>query len=247
MNEDQEPSVDAKPMCLPATPWGPWSGLSGGIAVAAASLLAVVIGVFAQGFIAGETGRGAGWAPMLLLQITMAGGAVWLAGWFGGRRRQVLAFNGPIPSANAFVVMLLVLLAFTVPYTFAIYMVRPDVLVADNRQFVGLMRSGEWLVYALIIGVGAPLSEELLFRGFMLPALAKGRIGFTGAALVTTVLWTALHFSYSVFGLIEIFMIGLILSWALWRTGSLWAPLALHAINNGALAFAMKFQLLPWT
>ena len=57
----------------------------------------------------------------------------------------------------------------------------------------------------------------------------------------------ALHYTYSIFGLIEIFVIGLILSWALWRTGSLWAPMALHAINNGALVIAMKFHLLPWT
>ena len=53
----------------------------------------------------------------------------------------------------------------------------PHDMYADLRPFVRLF--GEhWLLALLVVGVGAPLSEELLFRGFLLSALARSRLGF---------------------------------------------------------------------
>jgi membrane protease YdiL (CAAX protease family) len=96
-----------------------------------------------------------------------------------------------------------------------------------------------WLVGLAVI-VGAPLAEELLFRGFLLPALTKTRRGFWGAAVVTTIGWTALHF-YSIAGLIEVFMIGVYFAWLVRRYGTLWLPMALHALYNG-----LQFAVLAW-
>ena len=42
----------------------------------------------------------------------------------------------------------------------------------------GFMTGPDWLLALLVIGVGAPLSEELLFRGFLQSALAQSRLGF---------------------------------------------------------------------
>jgi uncharacterized protein len=235
MNYDQRPLAPEQLAYEPHTPWGPWSGLLGGV------------GATIHNFGDQQAMAAQGWLVMIAFQAVMTACAWWLAGWFGGIRTRVLSLAGTWPSMKDMAVILAVFLSFTVPYTWAIYIFRPDVLIADNAMFASLMRSAEWPVYAFIIAVGAPVSEEFLFRGFMLPALAKSRIGFIGATVVTTLLWMSLHFNYSIFGLIEIFVIGLLLSWALRKTGSLWAPIALHAINNGALAFAMKYQLLPWT
>ena len=46
-------------------------------------------------------------------------------------------------------------------------------MYADLRPFVQLFATSDWLLALLVIGVGAPLSEELLFRGFLLSALAQ--------------------------------------------------------------------------
>ena len=96
----------------------------------------------------------------------------------------------------------------------------------------------------LAIVVGAPLSEELLFRGFLLSALAQSRLGYFGAALLTTLGWTVLHAGYSGLGLIEVFLAGLLFSWLLWRTGNLWVPIACHAFYNGIVLFAIVAVLL---
>ncbi len=247
MNDDQRLQPPMRGAYVARTSWGPVGGLLAGFAITLGAFAAIVGATIVVGALTGDAVRIPNWGSMVLLQVVMALGALWLAGWFGGVRAHVLALGRPMPRVGALLPLLAVFLAFAIPYTAAVYWLRPDVLFADNQAFSIMMQLPEWPIYAGIIAIGAPVSEELLFRGFMLPALSKSRLGFAGAALVTTLLWMALHYTYSIFGLIEIFAIGLILSWALWRTGSLWAPMALHAINNGALVIAMKFHLLPWT
>ena len=52
-------------------------------------------------------------------------------------------------------------------------------MYADLRPFVRLFGE-QWVLALLVVGIGAPLSEELLFRGFLLSALARSRLGFAG-------------------------------------------------------------------
>ena len=48
-----------------------------------------------------------------------------------------------------------------------------------------------WLAFPACIG--APLAEELVFRGQLFAALARSRAGFSGATLITSALWSLLH------------------------------------------------------
>ena len=123
----------------------------------------------------------------------------------------------------------------------------PTTVVQDLRPFQMLLNSGARPLVLLIICVGAPVSEELLFRGFLFSGLAKTRLGFIGTALVTTILWTGLHAGYSVFGLVEVLSIGLYLSWLLVRTGSLWVTIFCHAAYNTVVAAVLLFVALPAT
>jgi membrane protease YdiL (CAAX protease family) len=75
--------------------------------------------------------------------------------------------------------------------------------------------------------------------------LAKSRLGLAGTGVLTAVLWTALHFGYSVFGLIEVLAIGLYFSWLLVRTGSVWVTIFCHAIYNTTVGLALYFVTLP--
>jgi hypothetical protein len=119
-----------------------------------------------------------------------------------------------------------------------------DVLT-DLRPFVNLIRGPDWALTAAVVGIGAPLSEELLFRGFLLSALARTGLGFWGAALISTALWTGLHIGYSLVGIIEVFILGMFFSWLLWRTGSLRVPIFCHAAYNSLIMLALRFVELP--
>jgi uncharacterized protein len=124
-------------------------------------------------------------------------------------------------------------------YTAIVYTAGFTDLVTDLKPFIQLLNSPAWLPAILAVAIGAPLSEELLFRGFLLPSLAQSRLRFRGAALLTTLAWTGLHAGYSAAGMVEVFLVGLYLSWLLWRTGSLYVPLACHAAINSVVVTAL--------
>ena len=101
-----------------------------------------------------------------------------------------------------------------------------------TNLFLEIFRSGG-LNLALLLAVAvifAPLMEEVLFRGLLFPALRR-RFSFTVAALHTTLLFTALHFTQTGSywpAMVGIFLCGACLAWLRERTGSLWPPVVFH-------------------
>jgi hypothetical protein len=84
--------------------------------------------------------------------------------------------------------------------------------------------------FVLTVTIAAPLGEELFFRGFAFPALAKAW-GVVAAMVVTGVLFSALHLD--AVGFLGLMEIGILLAALRWWTGSLWASILGHAVNNG--------------
>lgn len=74
----------------------------------------------------------------------------------------------------------------------------------------------------------APLLEEMVFRGFLLPATARWT-GPLGAVLLTAALFGLLHGGFYAG---PIFALGALLGWAYWRTGRLWVAVGLHSAHN---------------
>lgn len=166
------------------------------------------------------------------------------AGFFAESRRETLALRPP-ERPSIYVTAMLLIVPAVAAYTLLVWFISPADLVRDLGSLMPIIRSDSLWLALLTIGVGAPLSEELLFRGFLLPALSRSRLGFVGAAVLTTAAWTALHFTYSIFGLIEVFLIGLYFSWLLWRTGSLWVPIVCHAAYNTIVMLGLRFLPIP--
>jgi membrane protease YdiL (CAAX protease family) len=77
--------------------------------------------------------------------------------------------------------------------------------------------------------VAAPLGEEIVFRGFLYRGWARSPRAVVPAVAVISAL---LHVHYDWFSILEIFLVGLVLGWARWRSGSTILTFALHAFNN---------------
>jgi uncharacterized protein len=102
-----------------------------------------------------------------------------------------------------------------------------------EEAMAGLAKSpSAYLMVLPSVILGAPLAEELIFRGQIFTALSQTRIGFIGATLLTSVAWSLLHYSgnWVLVGLI--FLMGLVLGWLLYRFGSLWVTMICHAVWN---------------
>lgn len=108
-------------------------------------------------------------------------------------------------------------------------------LTQEARSFAAGLNSPLWWGTVLAIGVLAPVSEELLARGFLLTALSNSRLGVAGGGLISNVLWTSLHFQYSWGSLLTVFCGGLALTWLVWRTGSLRAAIVAHMVVNATV------------
>lgn len=87
----------------------------------------------------------------------------------------------------------------------------------------------------------APLMEELFFRGFLYPVLARG-IGFTAAIFITGFAFALLHGSQLMFSwgpVLVIFLVGTVLTMVRAYRDSVAAGLLVHVAYNGTLSVLM--------
>jgi membrane protease YdiL (CAAX protease family) len=227
------------PAYVPRTNWGPWLGILATLAVAGIAVLAA--GLFAT---LRPAEPGLEMAIMAVWQALVVLFTLVLAALSGGPR-NVLALGRPRGSPGVYLAAVILLMLLNAAVSVVQYFTFPQHMYTDLRPFVGFMTGPNWLLALLVIGVGAPLSEELLFRGFLQSALAGSRLGFLGASVISTALWTALHASYTVFGIAQVFLIGLFFCWLLWRTGSLWVAIFCHALYNSLVVIVLRYVPLP--
>lgn len=235
---------DPTPMTYrPETPWrsGPAVGL-----VLVASLAPMLVGLLAlaledTGLVGAEGTAQPGGIPSLaspsILAQMIVGqllslAIVWAAAGWKGARSETLRLAPPqtgwLPSAG-YGVLLIVLIG---PIEILLYRLAGTELFTDGRWLLDGLKSPYWWAVVLAAVVLAPLWEEITFRGFLLSALAKSRLGFWPAAVLSAGLWTLLHFGYSWPGLVSVFLAGIGMSWIMLRTGSMRAVVVAHAVIN---------------
>ena len=84
------------------------------------------------------------------------------------------------------------------------------------------------LITGIVTLVGAPISEEMFFRGLLLSGFS--RWGAIVAAIISGFLFSLVHFDPGSF--IPFVGIALGLGWLYWRRGSLWDSIAFHFLFN---------------
>lgn len=228
-----------KPAYVARTPWGPWLGTLAtlavvGVAIVAAGVLAGLRPGGLQSLELAVLGVWQGLVVLLTFALAVLSGA-----------RDVLALDRPRGAPGVYLAAVILLFVLNAAVSVVQYFSFPEHMYTDLRPFVGFVTGPDWLLALLVIGVGAPLSEELLFRGFLQSALAQSRLGFVGASLISTAMWTALHASYTPFGIAQVFLIGLFFCWLLWRTGSLWVAIFCHALYNSLVVVVLRYVPLP--
>lgn len=84
----------------------------------------------------------------------------------------------------------------------------------------------------LTLGILAPLAEEVVFRGAILRSLLGTRHSPFAAIAISALLFAVAHLNPAQFP--HAFVIGLLLGWMYWRTGSILPGMAYHWANNSA-------------
>ncbi|MBI4081438.1 MAG: CPBP family intramembrane metalloprotease [Candidatus Lambdaproteobacteria bacterium] len=174
--------------------------------------------------------------PVVLACSHTAG---WLGVWWLVTRRHrqpFLAALGlaPRPEPRALVRALLAGMALQVAVVLLATLAPPP---PDFRSPIELfLKAGSWALAVLFVAaiLLAPLLEEVLFRGLLLPTLRK-RLAFIPAALVVSVLFAAAHTAQTGTywpALLGIGLCGFALAWLRERSRTLWPAIAFHAGFN---------------
>ena len=111
----------------------------------------------------------------------------------------------------------------------------PDV----NSQLMGEIMSNRWGY--LSICIFAPLVEELVFRGAILRALLQGMGRHWVAIVMSALLFALIHMNPA--QMPHAFLVGMLLGWIYWRTGSILPTILFHWVNNST-AYVV-YNLLP--
>lgn len=92
----------------------------------------------------------------------------------------------------------------------------------------------------VIVGLGPAIGEEVIFRGVIGRGLIARR-GVVGGVLLTSVLFAIAHLSPA--HAVATLPIAIFLHIAYLATGSIWAPIYVHFLNNALSVTMMKFGL----
>jgi len=132
----------------------------------------------------------------------------------------------------------------------------PESLVEGLREVLMLGKEPAplWTVW-LVLAITPALCEETLFRGLILSGLR--RFGPWVAIGISALLFGLAH--ASIYRLLPTFVLGLVLGYVAWRSGSIYCSMIIHALNNGLIAtlarddsFAARLhwddmQFVPWS
>jgi membrane protease YdiL (CAAX protease family) len=237
-SQPPRPGSSTAPAPTGAVAWSPWTApLALLVWFGATLVLSLVIALVAaaMGYPLDDPPAGVNIAGTFAQDLAMIGAVLLFAFMaarpraldFGLVRTQIgAAIGGMIAIWIGFIV-------FSVVWKTAISLNDPQTL-PDQLGIEGSTLN--LVLVVIIITVLAPVSEELLFRGYMFRALRNWR-GFLPAAIITGLVFGAVHIGSSPLGFalpLAAFGFGLCLLYQ--RTGSLYPCIALHALNN---AFAL--------
>ena len=113
----------------------------------------------------------------------------------------------------------------------------------DNNTVQG----ARLLVVFITLVIIPPITEEIVFRGFLYNSLKKVTMKRV-AVVITSILFAAAHLEFfgenplNFIAAIDTFVLSLFLIWVYEKTENLWAPIMLHALKN-AIAFVVLFLI----
>ncbi len=240
------PGADAEG--LPAwPPWAPVVAFLGAIMVALVVSVLIVVFLEAAGTdvepdtppsgvtIGATIAQGLGFIGFAVLLARVTSGVASPRA-FGFRRTRLW------PAAGWTLLAWVAFLAFSGAWAAALGITESD----DLPQELGADESTAALVAViLMVTLLAPVAEELFFRGFLFTALRRW-IGLVPGALITGVVFGGIHAGGTdAKFLVPLMVLGAILCFLYWKTSSLLAPMALHAVNN-SIALGVALDWPAW-
>jgi membrane protease YdiL (CAAX protease family) len=93
------------------------------------------------------------------------------------------------------------------------------------------------------LSLAAGAGEELAYRGYVIPVVA-GLTGIPAAAALSSLVFGVLHAYQGPLGMARTAALGGVLAWGFLASGSLWPPMAAHALLDLLLGMALAERMM---
>ena len=163
-----------------------------------------------------------------IVQVSVLIAAVWIVGW---RAQDYLAMNWP-PRQEVGVALVSIAVLLPLLDGMAYALGQPIIPAFVVDLYRGAQSAGSLPLLWLAIVVAAPIAEEIIFRGFIFRGWVQPTQRPMIGILVVSLLFAVIHIQYNWFGILQVFLIGLLLTWTRWRSGSALLTMVMHVIAN---------------
>jgi CAAX protease family protein len=151
-----------------------------------------------------------------------------LRGW---RARDYLGLHWP--GRHEAMVGAAAALGFVLAFDAFTYLIGKDVVTPFQIDlYQSAAASSSLLLMWATLVIAAPVGEEIVFRGFLYRGWARTPASVWPAIVIISALWAIIHTQYDWFGVMQIFLIGMVLGWVRWRSGSTLLTMVLHGLMN---------------
>jgi sodium transport system permease protein len=135
--------------------------------------------------------------------------------------------------------ILIGLSAWAVAAGFLLRLLPPPPSLAEALKKVLMLddKSGSIGLTLFLVALSPAICEEALFRGFILSGLKS--LGQWPAIGISALLFAVAH--GSVYRMLPTLFLGLLLGYAVWKTGSIAAGVVIHGLNNGIAVLLAKY------
>lgn len=122
-----------------------------------------------------------------------------------------------------------------------------DVVTPFQVEADRTARATGWLPFLVVaVVVAAPVGEDVLHRGFLFRGWARSPAAAPIAIAVISLLWASMHLlQYDLYGIGQVFLIGLVLGSLRWRSGSTLLTIVCHALIN-LVGLIETFVVIDW-
>lgn len=144
---------------------------------------------------------------------------------WGGPFRWPARLGGPVVIASSF---LLLLGTYFINFLLVHPERSPRPLQNTVPIFKEALHNSPWISY-LIIAIAIPTIEEILFRGLLFGSIRRW-LAPAWCVMLVAAIFAAFHLQPAAF--VQLFLLGCLLGWARFRTGSVALPILLHIFNN---------------
>lgn len=145
--------------------------------------------------------------------------------------RDYLGFKWP--GRGEVIVGVLVMAGFVIVGNLLSWLLGQNIVTPFQFDIYRTASAAGWLpILWLAVVVVTPVGEEVLFRGFLFRGWHRSPRDIWWVITATSALWAFSHLQYDLYVVGQIFVVGLVLGWFRWVTGSTLLTILLHGLVN---------------